>query len=1766
MFRLPRPAAPSSSASSSDGAGKRLPRDLRGRDLSDADLRGADLRNADLRHAVLDRARLEGARLDGADLRGASLCQAVLDDAVLDGADLRGAVLDGAHVDRARFCDTLLHLARLDDVVGERCDFRRSEGHAAVARRARLPEACWDGAAWIAADLPELHAPRCHAAGARFDAARLAGADLRDARLDDTVFDRADLAHADLRGTRALRATFADALGPVDLRRADLRGADLRLRGAEHSSWDGARLARARFRTADVTVMRATLDGAGWQPSLPLRAGTAAARVLGLREDPSGARRFVFDAARAETAAAFREARQATAAAVRAGAERVLQVGRAAREDLLAGEADPLLGDPMVDAFPELAAERAAWTRARAVAREADARVLGRRAAARVRPADTPAPEGDAADAPIPGRRDAARVRPADTPAPEGDGADLPEELPGALLWMYDWSPALYRILVTETEAGSAAEAADITAFAARRERVATRARLDEVLRTREDLHRRRAALRTEAAATGRASGSRDAAQHAARAHAEALLRARWIRALRTRADGTAARPDQTRAAWSAWRLARADGTAMPGPGWVTPAVHRPAWSASARARGQTRAAQALDALTRARAMAVAQRLDALEAEEERAEQARIAGMPEELWTPTTPAAVRAVAGQAGAHVQRWWLRTTTRTAQNRRPVVLAPGANLELAELENHELRGVDLRGAVLTRARMAGADLRDARLAGADLRGADLSTADLRGADLRGADVSGADFDQALLAGALLEEAVVRDAWMTHARGLTTRERQELRLRGADLGEDIRVKWVVRLGTAGAVSAGLLVAGYLVARFVAGAPDRAMLEQAAADAQMEGDPAAAAERFAALARDSKGAGDRGAFLLEAAASAEEAADTARALDYYARAVEVLRGTSGESTALLRQAHAFARFELPDAAGALYETLLDRADLTSVQQAEALVGFARTRRGGEPARVGAEQARLLAAAATADRRRELALALADGWASIGRIDASRAVLVGVLEATERGALRGDVPPPEKEDERLPLQLRLAHFLAQDGAADEALALYRQLTARSPEARLGAAELLARRGDDAGAETLLDALRTQTDDAGARARVALAQIAVRRSEEGAAADLLRPVLAWKDLDPRVLDEARMVLARVLVTTDPSASDALVSTSPALRGALLLGQARALRDAGKRSEARARWSAAFEDASLDADTRHEARIALSELDVEDGNAEMAIERYEDLLAETLSASLRSRVQLGMAGALVRAGRLQQAEARYDAIVQLTGFPDAVAQARIGLARCAELRGQLDRAGARYAQVGAADGRWAFEALLALGELRQQTGDLAGATDAFRLARTRTGVDADRRVAADIALAQVLDVRGDPEAASLYATLLGAPDPEVRVQARLAVAGRALGADAARARTLYEEALAEAGPTEFRVAARAGWTRATVALGEVEDALTRLRAWLETEQDRALRGELALAAVKALRAEGRATEAEALAGRYAEVGGFELGMEHAGLLRELGRAREAASLLEPLRATSREDESWRLETRAEALLDAGELDAAQRTYERLASLAGGNAAANLGLARIAHARGDASRALALLGQASDPRAPAERAAVLETLGRLDEAETAWKRLVLAPDLEQRSAGTVGLARVRLGRDNPAGALEALDALQVVDAGYRLTHAQARGEALLALGRFDAARALYATLDFDAEARTVGAIGIAECDLRVDRAAQARDAFRRVGASATDPWYRISALAGEARALVDLGDTTGARALLARIRAEAPGREDAIGSVAAALDAGP
>ncbi len=1080
-------------------------------------------------------------------------------------------------------------------------------------------------------------------------------------------------------------------------------------------------------------------------------------------------------------------------------------------------------------------------------------------------------------------------------------------------------------------------------------------------------------------------------------------------------------------------------------------------------------------------------------------------------------------------------------------PIDARPGADLSGQSFDERDLAGVDLRAAQLRRSTFVGADLRRADLRDADLTESDFTGARLEGARFDGACLDGAVLDQILVTGATFANVRAAGAQLGAVRGLSAEGRQAL------VGGGAQTPTAAESGggrlALGAVLLTIAVGGgfYAYGQFGPRALDAAALEQAAAEARQSGRSGDAADAFRRLSEQAVDLQSRVDYLLEGAVSAEEANDRARTLSLLEEAIEAAGDTQDFPRVLLARADVWQRLGLDSRAATEFEALLARRDISPDQAAASVVGLHNALRdGGQTA--GRFQEKRLFALATDPERCAFALALADAWAAADLPLPAKAALEAALASIES--------PPERAE----VQLRLARATAEGGELDAGLALYAALdgSTREEDARLGAAELLERagRGEEARA-MLTPLLSASAADVRARAHLALATTAERAGQNEVAMDHVREALAIGGVPPAISDGARILLARL----DPSAVEDLVAEHPGLATQLLLGRAQALREAGERSDARAIWVKVAEDASTTPEARVEATLAIAELQVDDGDMEGAIRRYDALLAGALvDRDTRVRVSLGRSQALLRSNRVQEAEAAYIAL--LAGASAEVeAQCRLGLANAKELRGQAAAAAELYQMVGRGQGPWALEALLSLGRLRETGGDLPSAIEAYRLARGRPGAEASRRTAADLALAQALDASGDAAgAATVYAALIEAPDTGIRVQARIAVAEARLAADPAAARALLDSALAEATAGPEQNAARALWVRASVAVGDAAGARSRLDAWLATDGDRGSRDELVAASIRALRAEGEIDAAAEVATRWADVG-FEAGMEGALSLREAGRTAEAVRVLKDLEPEGVDDRRWRDEVYAELLVEADDLDAADEVWARLQR--SDPDAAYLGRARIARMRGEPERALTLLADTRDARAAEERGLAYEALERWDEALSAYASMASSADVERRSAAHVGQARVWLAREDARAALSALAQLSVVDPGYTLTVGQLKGDALVALKRFDEARDVYASLDGDAESRTVGALGLGECALA---AGDPRTAVTRFGDAlreTSDRYYQADAIAGLVRAFHEAGRGEQALAQFETLKDGYPERPDAIARAQAALN---
>lgn len=264
--------------------------------LVDADLSSADLRAAGLKSAQLVRANLSGANLEQAILKdarlhnakllrarlarivadGAEFCDADLSDADFEAAQLQGALLN-ADLTRTRFVradlygtvfegatieDTDFTGACLEEATLTGLDLRSAEFHGAMLKEADLARCRLDGQHMPGVNLCKANLSHADMTGSCLAHADLSGADLRGAGLAEIEWERADLSGADLRhcsfhagsSRSGLVDSFIASEGtrtgfytddydeqlyrPVEeIRKANLRGADLRGANVEHTDF-----------------------------------------------------------------------------------------------------------------------------------------------------------------------------------------------------------------------------------------------------------------------------------------------------------------------------------------------------------------------------------------------------------------------------------------------------------------------------------------------------------------------------------------------------------------------------------------------------------------------------------------------------------------------------------------------------------------------------------------------------------------------------------------------------------------------------------------------------------------------------------------------------------------------------------------------------------------------------------------------------------------------------------------------------------------------------------------------------------------------------------------------------------------------------------------------------------------------------------------------------------------------------------------------------------------------------------------------------------------------------------------------------------------------------------------------------------------------------------------------------------------------------------------------------------------------------------------
>ena len=211
-------------------SGLRLP----GAELACADLSRADLTESCFDKAQAADARLVGADLRDASIQGihapaADLTRAVLAYVRADRACLPRANLSNADCEGARLTDCDLYGADLTAARFMRCNLQSAD-----LRHATVADTDFTGASFTLAQMANLDLRSAALHGASFARANLQGCNLEEQHLPGADFEAADLEGALFTGSVMPGAVFAYAnlsgagLAHVEWERADLRDADLR--------------------------------------------------------------------------------------------------------------------------------------------------------------------------------------------------------------------------------------------------------------------------------------------------------------------------------------------------------------------------------------------------------------------------------------------------------------------------------------------------------------------------------------------------------------------------------------------------------------------------------------------------------------------------------------------------------------------------------------------------------------------------------------------------------------------------------------------------------------------------------------------------------------------------------------------------------------------------------------------------------------------------------------------------------------------------------------------------------------------------------------------------------------------------------------------------------------------------------------------------------------------------------------------------------------------------------------------------------------------------------------------------------------------------------------------------------------------------------------------------------------------------------------------------------------------------------------------------
>jgi uncharacterized protein YjbI with pentapeptide repeats len=289
--------------------------DLSKAKLSRADLSDADLSKARLDHAQAQEINLSRASLKQASLRGAKLRGAILEDADLteitsmnsgwQHADFHGAKLPGANLYRADLqhadftdadlTDGAFVSAQLNGAKFERAnclgaDFRNAKFRRVCLSTALLTDARFDRTDLEEANLENLHWPGAMLRKANLTRAYLTGSSMPGANLQAAVLCEAGLADVDWEGADLRDADFSNCAFHLGSSRSGLVGSPIACEGSRTGFYTDDYLEQD-FKSPEE-IRKANLRGADLRGAIVDRADFYLVDLRGARYTPAQADHF----------------------------------------------------------------------------------------------------------------------------------------------------------------------------------------------------------------------------------------------------------------------------------------------------------------------------------------------------------------------------------------------------------------------------------------------------------------------------------------------------------------------------------------------------------------------------------------------------------------------------------------------------------------------------------------------------------------------------------------------------------------------------------------------------------------------------------------------------------------------------------------------------------------------------------------------------------------------------------------------------------------------------------------------------------------------------------------------------------------------------------------------------------------------------------------------------------------------------------------------------------------------------------------------------------------------------------------------------------------------------------------------------------------------------------------------------------------------------------------------------------------------------------